>query len=147
MRMYAIWRKHSKIILLFYLSWLWWSVFCCHCDFIIDRCHYFFLSGLKKESEQCIRAFLEIPSKCRSLTLVRGGYDELFVDRAGYLFAALTLNKALGRVVVPPEVTLPLFNAIIQSGQEYSRHYHSASPLMYAYYNTEYLGKSFNPWY
>ena len=100
-----------------------------------------FSQDLKNESAQCINAFLQVPKVCRSLTSLRGDHDELFVGRAGYLCASLTLNRALGTVVIPPEVTLPLFDTIVQSGQEYSRQHRSPSPLMYSYYDTEYLGE------
>ena len=77
---------------------------------------------------------------CLPINFFRAGSDELFVGRAGYLCGALLLNCKLGRQVVPREVTEPLFNTIIESGKRYSNHYSSRSPLMYAYYGTEYLG-------
>jgi len=43
--------------------------------------------------------------------------------------------------VVPSGVTRSLFDAIIESGRQYSQKHHSKSPLMYSYYRTEYLGK------
>lgn len=75
------------------------------------------------------------------MNFFRPGSDELFVGRAGYLCGSLLLNRKLGRTVVPSEVTRPLFDAIIESGRQYSQKHHSKSPLMYSYYRTEYLGK------
>lgn len=44
--------------------------------------------------------------------------------------------------VVPDEIIFALCEAMIKSGTEYSRRVNSPSPLMYAYYETEYLGKT-----
>ena len=77
---------------------------------------------------------------CQPLNFFSPGSDELFVGRAGYLCGSLLLNKKLGRTVVPPEVTRPLFDAIIESGRQYSQSHQSKSPLMYSYYGKEYLG-------
>ena len=77
---------------------------------------------------------------CKPLDFFSPGSDELFVGRAGYLCGSLLLNKKLGRTVVPPEVTRPLFDAIIKSGRLYSKSHQSKSPLMYSYYGNEYLG-------
>lgn len=74
------------------------------------------------------------------MNFFRPGSDELFVGRAGYLCGSLFLNKKLGRTAVPSEVTRPLFDAIIESGRQYSQRHRSRSPLMYSYYRTEYLG-------
>lgn len=75
------------------------------------------------------------------MNFFRPGSDELFVGRAGYLCGSLLLNRKLGRNVVPAGVTRSLFDAIIESGRQYSQKHHSKSPLMYSYYRTEYLGK------
>lgn len=78
---------------------------------------------------------------CLPISFFQAGSDELFVGRAGYLCGAMLLNMKFGRPVVPKEITKPLFDTIVESGKQYSRHYHSRSPLMYAYYGTEYLGE------
>lgn len=96
--------------------------------------------GCQQETEQCIQNYLEMAKICQPLNFFRPGSDELFVGRAGYLCGSLLLNKKLGRTVVPPEVTRPLFDAIIESGRQYSQSHQSQSPLMYSYYRTEYLG-------
>ncbi|XP_068696330.1 lanC-like protein 3 [Montipora foliosa] len=93
-----------------------------------------------QEANQCIQKFLEMGKICRPVTFYRPGSDELFVGRAGYLCGSLLLNKKLGRTVIPVEITRPLFDAIIESGQHYSQRHKSRSPLMYSYYKTEYLG-------
>ena len=96
--------------------------------------------GHLQETEQCIQKFLTMGDICQPVNFFRPGSDELFVGRAGYLCGSLLLNKKFGRTLVPAEVTRPLFDAIIESGQQYSRSHRSKSPLMYSYYRTEYLG-------
>lgn len=75
-----------------------------------------------------------------SQRLLRHGANELFVGRAGYLCMALWMNKMLGRGVVPSNLIQVLFHAIINDGKSYSQKNGSPSPLMYSYYDTEYLG-------
>lgn len=94
----------------------------------------------QQEADYCIQKFLEMGNICRPINFFPPGSDELFVGRAGYLCGSLILNKKLGRTVVSSEVTRPLFDAIIVSGQQYSQRHRSKSPLMYSYYRTEYLG-------
>ncbi|XP_074627320.1 lanC-like protein 3 isoform X2 [Acropora palmata] len=96
--------------------------------------------GQRQEADQCIKKFLEMGKICQPLNFFRPGSDELFVGRAGYLCGSLLLNKKLGRTVVPLDMTRPLFDAIIESGQHYAQRHQSQSPLMYSYYRTEYLG-------
>ncbi|KAF0307625.1 LanC-like protein 3 [Amphibalanus amphitrite] len=43
--------------------------------------------------------------------------------------------------VLPQERMFALCDAIVQSGREYSLRQRSPVPLMYAYYDTEYLGE------
>ena len=68
------------------------------------------------------------------------GANELFVGRAGYLCMARWMQKMLGKNVIPPILVEVLFNAIVTEGRVYSYEHRSQSPLMYSYYNTEYLG-------
>lgn len=71
---------------------------------------------------------------------LRCGSDELFVGRAGYLCGLLMLHKLTGQQVVSQELIDEICSAIIKSGKEYSKRHRSPSPLMYAYYDTEYIG-------
>lgn len=96
--------------------------------------------GHQQETQHCIQKFLEMGNICRPVNFFRPGSDELFVGRAGYLCGSLLLNRKLGTNVVPSGVTRSLFDAIIESGRQYSQRHHSKSPLMYSYYRTEYLG-------
>lgn len=74
-----------------------------------------------------------------AVRFLKCGSDELFVGRAGYLCGALILNKKLGQVI-PSESLKSVCASIVQSGRDYSRRHNSPCPLMYAYYDTEYLG-------
>ncbi|CAM9254308.1 unnamed protein product [Lampetra planeri] len=68
------------------------------------------------------------------------GSDELFVGRAGFLHGADYLSRELGVPVLTRDQIACLCSVMVTSGEEYARSTHSASPLMYAYYGTEYLG-------
>lgn len=109
---------------------------------------FFFRSPIdhQQEADYCIQKFLEMGNICHPINFFQPGSDELFVGRAGYLCGSLILNKKLGRTVVSSEVTRPIFDAIIVSGQQYSQRHRSKSPLMYSYYRTEYLGKCWVQW-
>lgn len=68
------------------------------------------------------------------------GGDEFFVGRAGYLAGALWLTRELQTPILSPDEWFQLCNVIVDSGREYSSKFKSPCPLMYHYYNTEYLG-------
>lgn len=68
------------------------------------------------------------------------GGDELFVGRAGYIAGALWLSRELQKAVVPIQDLHRICDAIITSGREYSKKHGRTCPLMYHYYNTEYIG-------
>ncbi|XP_053614192.1 lanC-like protein 3 [Plodia interpunctella] len=68
------------------------------------------------------------------------GGDEFFVGRAGYIAGALWINRELQAQVLSKEELYKICDMIIASGREYSAKHKSPCPLMYHYYNTEYLG-------
>ncbi|XP_022094787.1 lanC-like protein 3 [Acanthaster planci] len=68
------------------------------------------------------------------------GSDELLVGRAGYLCGVQLLAQKLGKQVLSQETTNSLCKVVVESGRSYSKRHQSPSPLMYAYYDTEYLG-------
>lgn len=68
------------------------------------------------------------------------GSDELFIGRAGYLTGCLWLQDKLGYQVLSEEKVFHLCDIIVQGGRKFSRRCFSKSPLMYAYYETQYLG-------
>lgn len=69
------------------------------------------------------------------------GGNEFFVGRAGYLLGAIWLQKEIGRSVLSCEQMNEICNLIVNDGRTFARSQNSSSPLMYAYYDTEYLGK------
>lgn len=70
------------------------------------------------------------------------GGDELFVGRTGYICGALWLEKVEGRKVVPDKDINELCMSIVESGRRNAQsHRRPSSPLMFSYYDTEYLGK------
>ena len=80
---------------------------------------------------------------CVPMNFFPHGSDELFVGRAGFLAACHILNKRIGRTIVSDETVLPLCNTIIESGKRTAQLQDSECPLMYTYYNTNYLGQYF----
>ena len=66
------------------------------------------------------------------------------MGRAGYISGALWLNSMFKTEVVKLQDLYRICDAIVKSGQEYSvRKSNSRQrlpPLMYSYYDTEYLG-------
>jgi len=87
-----------------------------------------------------LQSYASAASHCQPIHFLRCGGDELFVGRAGFICGALWLRKTLGIDILPQERMFSLCDAIIQSGREYSLRQRSPVPLMYAYYDTEYLG-------
>ncbi|KAJ0174277.1 hypothetical protein K1T71_010423 [Dendrolimus kikuchii] len=68
------------------------------------------------------------------------GGDEFFVGRAGYIAGALWMSRELQTEVCAKEDLYKICDMMVTSGREYSKKRNSPSPLMYHYYNTEYLG-------
>ena len=97
-------------------------------------------AGNQARSNAFAKRYAGMAEFCKPETFLPSGSDEFFVGRAGYLYGALWLNKQLGRIVVPMETMHELARVIVESGKNYSRRHKSPCPLMYAYYDTEYLG-------
>ncbi|PSN54550.1 LanC-like protein 3 [Blattella germanica] len=85
-------------------------------------------------------AYIESCSNCKPLNFLKCGGDELFVGRAGYLSGILWLQKIFGNGFFPEQDIFVLCKCIVESGRKYAQHYKSPCPLMYAYYDVEYLG-------
>ncbi|KAL0820628.1 hypothetical protein ABMA28_006465 [Loxostege sticticalis] len=68
------------------------------------------------------------------------GGDEFFVGRAGYLAGALWCSRELHTPVFTNEEMYKICDVMVACGREYSIKHKSPCPLMYHYYNTEYLG-------
>ncbi|CAG2202342.1 LanC-like protein 3 homolog,LanC-like protein 3 [Mytilus edulis] len=78
--------------------------------------------------------------KCMKIDFFKHGSDEMLIGRAGYLSGALALQQKLGKKVLNDTTLNQLCSVMIQSGQQHAAKHLSKSPLMYAYYGTEYLG-------
>uniref|UniRef100_A0A915PHQ7 Uncharacterized protein n=1 Tax=Setaria digitata TaxID=48799 RepID=A0A915PHQ7_9BILA len=68
------------------------------------------------------------------------GADEMLVGRAGFLAAVLTLRMHLRSEVISDLRIKKVVDCIINSGRHYAKQHGSRTPLMYHYYNVEYLG-------
>ena len=100
---------------------------------------FFIFAGQQTEKAEYLQNFLNIQSSL-SMNFFAPGSDEFFVGRAGYLAACFMLNKRFQKNIIPSDVTLQLCNLTIESGRQYSKKHNHPSPLMYSYYNSEYLG-------
>lgn len=68
------------------------------------------------------------------------GGDEYFVGRAGYLAGALWMSRELQTPVFTNDELYKLCDHIVESGRDYAKRQNRPCPLMYHYFNTEYLG-------
>lgn len=99
------------------------------------------LKGDEKMTEFHLQHFKDGLKHCKQIDFLRTGKDELFYGRTGYLFGVLWLEKEFGRKIISDEDIIELCSIIIDSGRKYSEKNNSIFPLMYSFYNTEYLGK------
>lgn len=95
--------------------------------------------GDKSKADKFANKFSALSKICTPLSFLRCGSDELFVGRAGYLCGVLNLNRKLGRQVVSESVIHEICSVIVESGRRHVQR-NPSIPLMYAYYDTEYLG-------
>ncbi|CAH8869469.1 unnamed protein product [Trichobilharzia szidati] len=97
-------------------------------------------SGDIEKRDSFIRKYAELADHYKPPVIFQQGSDEIFIGRAGYLLGIATLRQMTKQVIVPNAKIYDICNAIINSGQAYSSSHRSPCPLMYAYYDTEYLG-------
>lgn len=97
--------------------------------------------GDDKTAEMYLEHFKNGLAVCKPINFFKPGGDELFVGRAGYLFGLLWLEKVFNRKIIADLDIIQLCLTIVESGRNYSKKNKSIFPLMYSYYNTEYLGK------
>ncbi|WAR07557.1 LANC3-like protein [Mya arenaria] len=95
--------------------------------------------GSTKDASILLDKFSSIADVCTPMNFLRCGSDELFVGRAGYLCGVMNLHQKLGRKVVSDAAVQKLCEVTLESGRQYASRTPNI-PLMYAYYNTEYLG-------
>lgn len=99
--------------------------------------------GDEKTAEFYLEHFKNGLAVCKPINFFKPGGDELFVGRAGYLYGLLWLEKVFCRKIIVDQDITNLCLTIVESGRNYSKKNGSIFPLMYSYYNTEYLGKYF----
>lgn len=97
--------------------------------------------GDEKTAATYLQHFQNGINVCRPKDSLEPGEDELFVGRAGYLYGVLWLEKVFGRKIIPDQNVIELCSLIVKSGRTYSKKNKSIFPLMYSYYNKEYIGK------
>ncbi|CAG5126354.1 unnamed protein product [Candidula unifasciata] len=99
-------------------------------------------SALKNEAlvNENVQRFRSVAKECLKPRFLSCGSDELFVGRAGYVCGALTLKNKLSVKVVDDAVINDICATMVQSGKDYVRKHRTKAPLMYSYYDTEYLG-------
>lgn len=64
---------------------------------------------------------------------------ELMYGRAGFLWAALFINKHLGEGTLPSDLLMPVVNAVLAGGRAGSSD-NTGCPLMYRWHGTRYWG-------
>uniref|UniRef100_A0A0B6ZXK7 Uncharacterized protein n=1 Tax=Arion vulgaris TaxID=1028688 RepID=A0A0B6ZXK7_9EUPU len=99
-------------------------------------------NALKNESlvNENIKRYKSVANECLKSKFLSSGSDELFVGRAGYICGSLALEKGLGMKILDDETIDNICAAMVHSGKDYARRHRTRAPLMYSYYDTEYLG-------
>nr|CAH7719332.1 unnamed protein product [Callosobruchus chinensis] len=115
-------------------------------SFILGNCGIYAVAaaifkaiGDEQQCKQYYQLYFEAASICKDFNFLSCGSDELFVGRAGYVLGALWMAKETN-TPLPMQEIYRLCKIIVQSGRNYSKRYQLPCPLMYAYYQVEYLG-------
>ncbi|GFR62046.1 LanC-like protein 3 [Elysia marginata] len=90
--------------------------------------------------QENVQKFRDVAIEINKPNVAEQGFDELFAGRSGFLCGALAMEKRIGTKVLDENVINDICKAMMASGVDYSKTHNSKSPLMYAYYNSEYLG-------
>ncbi|KAJ8717086.1 hypothetical protein PYW08_005485 [Mythimna loreyi] len=93
-----------------------------------------------ENSAEMLKTYKSLYTQFLNPKFLKCGGDEFFVGRAGYLAGALWMTRELKTPVFTNEELYKICDVIVTSGKEYSTKHQSPCPLMYHYYNTEYLG-------
>ncbi|XP_022128595.2 lanC-like protein 3 [Pieris rapae] len=110
-----------------------------------DAGSYALATIIKKETgddlfKEYLKKYKSLFSLYLSQNFLKCGGDEFFVGRAGYLAGALWISRELKIPVFTNNELYKICNVMVASGKEYSKNHKSPCPLMYHYYNTQYLG-------
>ncbi|KAK6125805.1 hypothetical protein DH2020_040449 [Rehmannia glutinosa] len=99
--------------------------------------------GDQKKRDFYVGHFLEMAQE-RALPVgpEEGGFGmsyDLLYGRAGFLWAALLVNKYLGHQIIPNDLLMPVVGAVLAGGRAGASD-NSACPLMYRWHGTRYWG-------
>lgn len=100
--------------------------------------------GNRAKSEEHIKKYADLSIFCDPEVYpipLEHGANELFIGRTGYILGALWLQKELQTTVLPTEIIYNILQHIVNEGREYARRKSSPTPLMYAYFECEYIGR------
>lgn len=92
-----------------------------------------------EQSNKYHTKFYEAAKHCKGIDYLNCGSDELLVGRAGYIAGALWLAKETNTDMKLQEIH-DICKVVVESGRSYARSHRSPAPLMYSYYQVEYLG-------
>lgn len=95
--------------------------------------------GDENQSKNFREQFYHAAKYCKQQNFLGCGSDELFVGRAGYIMGALWLAKETNTPIQKNDL-YELCKTTLRSGREYAVRHHCQCPLMYSYYQVEYLG-------
>lgn len=95
--------------------------------------------GDENQSRHFREQFYDAAKYCRNPNFLSCGSDELFVGRAGYIMGALWLAKETNTPIQKSDL-FELCKVTLNSGRNYSNTHQCRCPLMYSYYQVEYLG-------
>lgn len=93
-----------------------------------------------ENSAEMLKKYKSLYTQYLNPKFLKSGGDEFFVGRAGYLAGALWMSRELKTPVFTNEELYKICDVIVTSGKDYATKHQSPCPLMYHYYNTEYLG-------
>lgn len=115
-------------------------------SFILGNCGIYAVASViyhafnnKTQSDHFRQLYQDAANICKEPNFLNCGSDELFVGRAGYILGALWLENETQTELNKTDIYL-LCNTMIESGRNYSQRHNSPCPLMYSYYQVEYLG-------
>lgn len=95
--------------------------------------------GDENQSRNFREQYYNAANYCKDPNFLSCGSDELFVGRAGYIMGALWLAKETNTPIQKADL-FELCKITIKSGRDYAARHKCPCPLMYSYYQVEYLG-------
>ncbi|XP_057654525.1 lanC-like protein 3 homolog [Diorhabda carinulata] len=95
--------------------------------------------GELRQSNHFIQLYYDSAKIVKKENFLSHGSDELFVGRTGYILGALWISAETNTPLRKKEI-YEICDVIVKSGKEYSERCNCHCPLMYSYYQVEYLG-------